>query len=53
MTDEDRLAIATIAEALRDKFGDRAEIVARSQAAAAQGDARRTWSAIVAYFEAQ
>lgn len=48
MTDDEQAAIAIIVDALRQKFGDRALDVARSQASSAEGDARDTWQAIVA-----
>jgi hypothetical protein len=52
MTEDELAAIAVIADALRDKFGDRALTIARDQAASAEGNARQTWLAIVARLEA-
>ena len=46
-TDPEQAVIAAIATALRDMFGERAMTVARSQAEAAEGQAREAWSAIV------
>jgi len=47
MSQDEQAAIAVIADALREKFGDRALAVARGQAISADGDAQKTWSAIV------
>ncbi len=51
MTEDERAAIAVIADALREEFGDRALVVARNQAASAEGRAHETWSAIVAHLD--
>lgn len=51
MIDDQQAAIAAIAAALRENFGDRAIVVARNQAASAEGGALETWSAIAAHLE--
>jgi hypothetical protein len=47
MTDDEQAVIAVIVDALQDKFGKRALTIAQSQAASADGNARKTWLAIV------
>lgn len=53
MADDERETIAVLADALRDKFGERAAAIARAQADSADGPARRTWLAIVEHLAAR